>query len=67
MDTTAETLAPADHQEYWQKKRERNMGTRQRSNGHVRGARLDGVADLGVRVEEENESALVEQLDKIMR
>ena len=28
-------------------------GTRQRSNGHVRGARLDGVADLGVRVEEE--------------
>ena len=28
-------------------------GTRQRSNGHVRGARLDGIADLGVRVEEE--------------
>lgn len=26
---------------------------RQRSDGNVRGARLDGVADLGVRVEKE--------------
>ena len=26
---------------------------RQRSDGHVRGARLDSAADLGVRVEEE--------------
>ena len=45
---------PADHQEYWQKKRERNMKHDREVTAMLeRGARVDGAADLGVRVEEE--------------
>ena len=44
---------PADHQEYWQKKTRAEHKARQRSDGYVRVAWLDSVADLGVRVEKE--------------
>ena len=58
---------PADHQEYWQKKRERNMEHDREVTAmfEARGWTVLRIWDCELK--KKNESALVEQLDKIMR
>ena len=52
MDMIVETLARSIIRSIGRKARAEHEA-RQRSNGHVRGSRLDGVADLGMRAKKE--------------
>lgn len=58
---------PADHQEYWQKKREWNMKHDKEVTAmfEVRGWTVLRIWECELK--KKNESALVERLDKIMR
>ena len=58
---------PADHQEYWQKKRERNMKHDREVTAMFEARGWTVLRIWECELKKKNESALVEQLDKIMR
>ena len=58
---------PADHQEYWQKKRERNMEHDREVTAMFEARGWTVLRIWECELKKKNESALVEQLDKIMR